>query len=336
MNNPIIKIQNLTKTFYDKNESFDILENINLDINQGEIFGIIGSSGAGKSTLVRCINLLEQPSSGSIFFCNKDLSLLSKKDLNRERKLMSMIFQQFNLLMQRTAAQNIAFPLELSKTPKKVIEKRVIELLELVGLTDKSNAYPSTLSGGQKQRVAIARALATNPKVLLCDEATSALDPNTTQSILSLLKKINKSIDVTIIIITHEMSVIEDICDRVAIIDNKEIVEIGNVKDIFSNPKTNAAKKIVLPHTKIIENYIGKSCFRIVFNGNSSSEPILSNMILKCSGCVNILYADTRNIEDKTYGEMVIALPENKKISEQMVSYLLSQNLVVEEISDYA
>lgn len=245
---PIIQLKNLEKKFHNNKSTVTALEQINLEIQEGEIFGIIGLSGAGKSTLVRCINMLETPTAGSVIFEGQDLTTLRPKELAKARQSMGMIFQQFNLLMQRNALDNVCFPLELSGVSKAEARKRATELLETVGLSDKAKSYPSQLSGGQKQRVAIARALATNPKILLCDEATSALDPNTTRSILSLLKDINARFGITIIVITHEMSVIQDICTKVAIIDNSRIAETGEVREIFTNPKSEIAKQLITPY----------------------------------------------------------------------------------------
>lgn len=248
--NTIIQLQKMTKEFQAQGLSLTALDNINLKIKEGEIFGIIGLSGAGKSTLVRCINYLEVPTSGEVIFDGRALSELSEKELRQARKSMGMIFQQFNLLAQRNALQNVCFPLELSGVPKKEAKARAKELLTMVGLEDRMKSYPSQLSGGQQQRVAIARALAMNPKVLLCDEATSALDPNTTTAILDLLKEINRNMGITIVIITHAMSVIEHICDRVAIIDQSRIAELGTVKDIFVNPKTEIGRQLILGKEK--------------------------------------------------------------------------------------
>ncbi len=242
---PIIKIQDVSKEFKNKKTQVNALNNINIDIQQGDIFGIIGMSGAGKSTLVRCINFLERPSEGTVIVDGKDLSKLGNKELRKTRKDISMIFQHFNLLMQRNVIDNICFPLEINGVHKQEARKRAEELLEVVGLKDKAKAYPAQLSGGQKQRVAIARAIANNPKILLCDEATSALDPQTTKSILNLLKNINKKYGITIVIITHEMTVIQEICNHVAILNNGELAEQGRVTDIFAAPKTKAAKRLV-------------------------------------------------------------------------------------------
>ena len=242
----LIELNHLTKTFKGKTQTVDALKDINLHIEQGDIFGIIGMSGAGKSTLVRCINFLEQPTSGSVVIDGKDLASLSPKALRQLRQQVSMIFQHFNLLSQRDVRGNIAFAMEIAGMKRPQIEKRIDELLEIVGLTDRQHNYPSQLSGGQQQRVAIARALATNPKIILCDEATSALDPMTTESILSLLQTINRTQNITIVVITHEMKVIQQICNRVAVLDEGRIQETGPVSEVFSHPQTRAAKRLVL------------------------------------------------------------------------------------------
>lgn len=335
MGKPIIEIKALTKIFSTKEKEVKALENIDLTINEGAIFGIIGMSGAGKSTLVRCINYLEKPTGGTIIVDGKDLSKLSEKERRDVRRSMGMIFQQFNLLMQRTAEENITFPLEVAGIKKKEAQKRAAELLEIVGLSDKADAYPAQLSGGQKQRIAIARALATNPKVLLCDEATSALDPTTTRAILDLLKDINKRLGITIVVITHEMSVIEQICSHVAIIDESGIAEEGAVAEVFSHPKTASAQKLVYPEGKRLEHFIGKRCCRIVFEGSSSFDPVISRMILECKAQVNIMFADMKDIDGKAFGQMVLQLPQDDGISDLIIRYLRSQNLSVEEVSDY-
>lgn len=330
--NKLIQVQNLSKSFLQKKTIVQALQNISFDIYQGDIFGIIGLSGAGKSTLVRCINFLEKPTEGTVIFDDKDLSLLNASGLNMARREMGMIFQQFNLLMQRTALENICFPLELAKTPKKDALKRAWELLELVGLTDRANAYPSQLSGGQKQRVAIARALATAPKVLLCDEATSALDPNTTNSVLELLKDINRTLNVTVVVITHEMSVVEKICNRVAIIDQSQIAEIGEVEDLFSNPKTAITKHLVYPERIQTNKHFGNNAVRIVFNGISSFEPIIANMIMEYKSPINIIFADTRNVDGKAMGQMIIQLPDDIITANKMRHFLDQQDVIVEEV----
>lgn len=337
---PIIQIKHLSKFFYQKRTTIEALKDINLDIYSGEIFGIIGLSGAGKSTLVRCINYLERPTEGTVLLRTEekvlDLGTLSNRELVPVRQKISMIFQQFNLLMQRNALENVCFPLELAGVNKEEATKRATELLELVGLGDRMEAYPAQLSGGQKQRVAIARALATNPKVLLCDEATSALDPNTTNQVLQLLKDINKKLGVTIIIITHEMSVIEKICHRVAIIDNSQIAEVADVQELFSNPKTAIGKHLVYPE-QIAENLqFGRKALRIVFNGVASKEPIISNMVLECKAAVNIMFADTRDVDGKAMGQMIVQLPEDELTALKMKHYLSTQDVVVEEVDLHA
>ncbi|MDW5300235.1 MAG: ATP-binding cassette domain-containing protein [Sedimentibacter sp.] len=332
---PFIQIKDLDKEYISQNNTVTALSGINLNINKGDIFGIIGMSGAGKSTLVRCINFLEKPTRGTVIIGDKDLSLLNEKDLMNARQEIGMIFQQFNLLMQRNVEDNICFPLEIRGMSKKEGRKRAGELLELVGLSDKRNVYPSQLSGGQKQRVAIARALATNPEILLCDEATSALDPTTTRSILALLKDINKKLGITIIIITHEMAVVEEICDYVAIIDNGRLAENGLVEEVFSKPKTEAAKKLVYHSSFAVKEMTSKRCIRIVFDGKSSFEPVIANMVLECRAQVNILFADTKDINGKAFGQMVLQLPEDEMISDKIIHYLKDKKVTVEELVDY-
>ena len=284
--NPIIILQGLEKRFSGKNADVFALRGIDLAIGQGDIFGIIGKSGAGKSTLVRCINMLERPTGGSVLFEGRDLCRLPESALREARRSMGMIFQQFNLLMQRTALQNVCFPLELTGMRPAEARKRAAELLTLVGLAKRMDSYPSKLSGGQKQRVAIARALATNPRVLLCDEATSALDPATTDSILALIKDINTQLGITAVVITHEMSVIEKICSHVAIISKGKIVEHGPVEDVFFHPQTEAARRLVLPEA--LQNLPQTNLYRLIFNGRSSFEPIIANIISAILGNVRV------------------------------------------------
>ncbi len=328
----IIELTQLGKVFHTKDGSVSALENIDLQIYEGEIFGIIGMSGAGKSTLVRCINFLEKPTSGEVIFDGQKLSQLTEKELRAVRRSMGMIFQQFNLLMQRTAFQNICFPLEIAGMEKSAAKERAEELLEIVGLSDKRNVYPSQLSGGQKQRVAIARALATKPKVLLCDEATSALDPSTTQSILALIKDINRRLGITIIVITHEMSVIEEICQRVAIIDDSKIAEIGTVEEIFTRPKSAAGRKFFFPGGAKTRELTGDRCIRVVFDGGNAYEPVIANMILECKVPVNILFGDIKNIDDKSFGHLVLQIPDDERTKGRIVAYLQEKNLTVEEV----
>jgi D-methionine transport system ATP-binding protein len=329
---PIIELIGLGKTFENNNNKVTALKGIDLKIYEGEIFGIIGLSGAGKSTLVRCINYLEKPTEGTVVFNGIDLSKVSKHELLKIRQSMGMIFQQFNLLMQRTVLQNVCFPLEIAGLSKKEAKKRAIELLEIVGLSDKANSYPAKLSGGQKQRVAIARALATKPKVLLCDEATSALDPTTTRSILKLLNEINQKLGITIIVITHEMSVIEEICHRVAIIDHSNIAEIGDVDEVFMKPKSKIAKKLIFPGANHIEIFEGKDKLRIIFDGRTSLEPVIANMILECKAPVNILFADTNDIYGKAYGQMIIQLPDDEMGKKRIFAYLEANKIPHEEV----
>ena len=329
---PIIELIGLGKTFESKNNRVKALEDINLTIYEGEIFGIIGLSGAGKSTLVRCINYLERPTEGRVVFNGVDLSKIEKSELLKVRQSMGMIFQQFNLLMQRNTLENICFPLEIAGVPKKEAKKRALELLEVVGLTDKVKSYPAQLSGGQKQRVAIARALATNPKVLLCDEATSALDPTTTRSILNLLKEISHKLGITVIVITHEMSVIEEICNRVAIIDNSRIAEIGDVEEVFMRPKSKIARQLVFSGANHIESFVGEDKCRIIFDGRTSFEPVIANMVLECRTPVNILFADTKDIDGKAFGQMVIQLPDDETGKKRIFAYLETNKIPYEEV----
>ena len=330
---PIIRLEGLGKQFSTANGTVTALEDINLEIKSGEIFGIIGLSGAGKSTLVRCINYLEVPTSGKVIFQDKNLSAMSDKQKRLARQSMGMIFQQFNLLSQRNVLQNICFPMEIAGTGRAEARKRAEELLALVGLEERAKAYPAQLSGGQKQRVAIARAMATNPRVLLCDEATSALDPNTTKSILQLLKRINREMGVTVIVITHEMAVIEAICDKVAIIDHSHIAEVGKVSDIFSGPKSEIGRQLILGEAGHTAVNFGKSGqIRIIFDGRESSEPIISNMVLACKVPVNIMHADTRDIEGKAMGQMLIQLPEDEADANRIRNYLKTTRVTFEEV----
>nr|WP_325185071.1 ATP-binding cassette domain-containing protein [uncultured Oscillibacter sp.] len=333
----MIQIQHLSKTFGGGTEAVHALEDINLDIRQGEIFGIIGLSGAGKSTLVRCMNLLERPTSGTVVVDGQNLTELSEKELRLARRKITMIFQSFNLLMQRTCLKNVCFPMEISGVPAAQARQRAAELLELVGLGDKAEAYPAQLSGGQKQRVAIARALATDPKVLLCDEATSALDPTTTASILALLKDLNEKLGVTVVVITHQMSVIEDICARVAILDGGVVAEQGDVQEIFSNPTTDAARRLVYPGGVVPAQFPASArVIRISFNGGTAYDPLIASLAIDCGVKVNILGADTRNVGGKAIGTMLLGLPENPNDAAKALSYIRAQkNITVEEVPDY-
>ena len=332
----MIQIKDVTKTFVGKDNTVEALKGINLDIHKGEIYGIIGMSGAGKSTLVRCLNFLERPTSGTVLVEGKDLSTLKDNELRKMRTQIAMIFQHFNLLMQRTVLDNVCFPMEITKTSRKDAVKRARELLEIVGLSQKELSYPAQLSGGQKQRVAIARALATNPKILLCDEATSALDPTTTKAILARLKEINEKYGITIVIITHEMAVVQEICSHVAIIDEGSLAETGTVEEVFSRPKSKAAKKLVFRgEEKQYDEMRGKRCIRIVFSSNSSYEPVIANMVLACNAPVNILLADTQDIGGVAHGQMILQLPEEEVTAEKMIQYLKNRKLEVEELDNY-
>ncbi len=329
---PMIKLEHLDKTFTSKNQTVKALSDINLEIQKGDIFGIIGMSGAGKSTLIRCMNFLERPTGGAVYIEGKNLADMNDAQLRKERQQVAMIFQHFNLLAQRNVRKNIAFSMEIAGMKKEDIEKRIDELLDIVDLKDRQNMYPSQLSGGQQQRVAIARALATNPKIILCDEATSALDPTTTQSILKLLREINQKFGITIVIITHEMSVVESICSHVAIIDDGRLVETGTVEKIFSQPESRTAKKLIYQKNGAGATDIGQRCIRIVFDGKSSYEPVIANLIMECKVAVNIMFADTKDIDGKAYGQMILQLPEDRMQGDKVIYYLRDQNLKVEEL----
>ena len=332
-----IEIRNLTKKFEVKGMTVTALDNISLSIEKGDIFGIIGMSGAGKSTLVRSINFLEKPTDGQVFIDGTDLATLTEKEFRKKRSEIGMIFQNFNLLEQKTALDNICFPLEIAGMKRRDARKKARELLATVNLSEKEKSYPSQLSGGQKQRVAIARALATGPKILLCDEATSALDPQTTESILSLLKEINEKLHITIVIITHQMSVVTQICKKVAIIDNGVLVEQGSVEQVFENPKTDAAKELLFDKKvrySPLDILHEARKIRIVFNENSSYEPVIANLILKFQTPVNILKADTRNVGGRARGEMILGLPESQTLQEEIISSLKERGLTVTEVEE--
>lgn len=332
----MIEIKNLSKTFKTADSSLDALKNVSLTINDGDIYGIIGMSGAGKSTLVRCINMLERPTEGQILIDGVDMGSLSSKQLRDARRNITMIFQGFNLLMQRNCLKNICFPLELEGMKKEEAKKRALELLEIVGLPDKAKAYPAQLSGGQQQRIAIARALATNPKVLLCDEATSALDPNTTHSILNLIRDINKKLGITVIIITHQMSVVEETCNRVAILDNGTVVEQGEVSTVFAHPQSAAAKRLVFPDAsdEIFAPASDEHRIRVVFNGAfATNTPLITKMAIDEGIAANILAASTRCIGDKVYGNMLLGIPGGDSELERASKYLQSMpDILVEEV----
>ncbi len=328
----MIRFENVTKQFQTAAGEIVALSEIDLHIEQGSIFGVIGSSGAGKSTLVRCMNLLERPTSGDVYFDDVNLTKLPMKELRRMRRKISMIFQQFNLLDQRDALGNVCYPLEISGVSKKEATEKAKKLLDMVGLSDRIHSFPAQLSGGQKQRVAIARALATDPDVLLCDEATSALDPGTTRAILDLLKSINETLGVTIVIITHEMKVVEQICDKVAVINDGRLVETGNVKDIFLKPQSKITQHLLFPQKEGFETSENNRVFRLSFDGQSSNEPVIANLVLECQAKINILGASTEDVGGKAYGQMLIAIPEDEMKVARVRNYLDEIGIYVEEI----
>lgn len=334
----MIKIKDVNKSFITKNGAVDALKNINLEIMPNEIFGIIGLSGAGKSTLVRTLNLLEKPDSGSIFYKDVNIVNLSEHDLRDFRKTVGMIFQNFNLFNSKTVYKNIAYPLEISGMDKASIDCRVNELLALVELEDKINAYPSELSGGQKQRVAIARALANKPNVLLCDEATSALDPKTTLSILNLLKDLQKKLNLTIILITHQMEVIKEICDRVAVMNGGEVLEISTVVDLFSNPKSDTAKsflKDIPSDYEIISDFsIADTFLNLKFIGSQAHSPIINHLIRKFDIEVNIISGNIRHLSSTNVGDLTIGISGEMKAIEAAISWLENQNIELEVIKN--
>ena len=332
---PIIQVEHLNKTFQTKEGMVQAARDISFSIEKGDIYGIIGLSGAGKSTLVRCLNLLEKPDSGNVIVNGQNLPDLSDTELRKARQSIGMIFQHFNLLMQRNVLDNIRFPMEIRGIPKKESRERAYEYLKTVGMEDKAKAYPAQLSGGQQQRVAIARVLANDPQIILCDEATSALDPQTTRSILSLLKEINQKFGITIVVITHEMSVIQQICSHVAVLDQGNLAENGTVREIFEHPKTEAAKRLIIgTFDQGVERMHGKRAIRIVFDGQSSYEPVIGNVTLAFHTPVNIMYAATKDIGGSAVGEMILQLPEDPDIGDRMIAYLRERKLIVEELED--
>ena len=318
----MIELEKLSKIYSSPAGDVEALRDVSLRIEDGEIFGIIGLSGAGKSTLVRCINLLERPTAGRVLIDGKDLTALPRAELLQMRRSISMIFQGFNLLEQRSVLKNVTFPLEISGVKRQEARARARELLRVVDLEDKADAYPVQLSGGQKQRVAIARALATRPRYLLCDEATSALDPNTTRSILELLRSINQSLGVTIVVITHEMKVIDQICDRVAVIDQSCIAEEGRVSEVFTNPRSDIARELILPQGRAAIDTVGGKKIRLIFDSAVSQEPIISRMTLDCQAPVNIIFADTREYDGVIFGHMILELPRDEHQAEKIIMWL--------------
>ena len=328
----MIEIKHLNKTYRTAEKDIVALEDINLTIRDGEIFGIIGLSGAGKSTLVRCINLLEQPSAGEVIVDGESITALPRRELLKLRRSIGMIFQGFNLLEQRSVLRNVCFPLEIAGVKKKEARERAMELLSLVGLADRAEAYPAQLSGGQKQRVAIARALATRPKYLLCDEATSALDPTTTSAILELLRQINESLGVTIIVITHEMKVIDQICDRVAVIDHSRIAEEGKVSEVFTNPRSQIARDLIIPRERTVLETEGGKRLRLTFDGETTAGPHIAEMILACQAPVSILQASTKELDGVIYGYTIIELPKDSHQAEKILIWLQNSGIRWKEV----
>ena len=334
----MIEIKNVSKQFNTADGSVEALKNVSISILDGDIFGIIGMSGAGKSTLVRCMNFLEVPSEGQVLIDGKSLGDFSEKELRKEREKIGMIFQHFNLLMQKNVLENVCFPLYIQGKKKPEARKKALELLEIVGLADKANAYPAQLSGGQKQRVAIARALASDPQILLCDEATSALDPQTTSSILELLKDINQKFQITIVIITHQMAVVREICTHVAIMKDGEVKEQGLVAEIFNHPKSQVAKELISRDTGAdVEHVVTKpeiqsgEKIRIVFSENSAFEPVIANLVLIFHEPVNILKADTKNVGGVAKGEMILQFMKDSSNVAEMKEYLKEHGLEIGE-----
>lgn len=337
----MIEFKNVSKTFRLGKREVHAVNNVSLTVNKGEIFGIIGFSGAGKSTLLRLVNMLERPSTGTVTIQNIDVNSLSPKELRARRRNIGMIFQNFNLFNSRTVAGNIAYPLKLAGLSKQEINKRVEELLRFVGLSDKAKDYPDQLSGGQKQRVGIARALATSPDVLICDEATSALDPETTAEILRLLKKVNQDLGITVLLITHEMHVIQSICHRVAVMENGEVIESGDVFDVFTNPQHLTTQRFIqsvqqdLPSENILEEWRsrgGKKLYRIIFKGNVTNDAVLSQVTQKYQVHFNIVYGSVRELQEKLFGNLLISFEGNTEKIQNTLSEL--ETLVdIEEVA---
>ncbi|MGP1908761.1 methionine ABC transporter ATP-binding protein [Metabacillus sp. JX24] len=342
----MIEFKGVTKVYGSGGNEVKALDGIDLEVKKGEICGVIGFSGAGKSTLIRTVNLLERPTAGQIIVDGLDLTALSKKDVRGVKRKIGMVFQHFNLLNSKTVYANVAIPLLLSNVPQKVIKERVAELLSFVGLEDKANQYPDQLSGGQKQRVGIARALATQPSILLCDEATSALDPQTTASILKLLKKINEEYNITILMITHEMSVIREVCDTVAVIEGGKIIESGSVFDVFSNPKTKTASNFVssvlndsIPESvlKLVkeENSQGQ-IFKINFVGKSSGQPLLSQIAKRFDLHINVLFGNITELQGIPFGHLIVELQGTESEIKRALLVMNQENVTVKEVNAHA
>ncbi|MBR0420231.1 MAG: ATP-binding cassette domain-containing protein [Erysipelotrichaceae bacterium] len=331
--NAMISVSHLSKTFESKAGLVKALDDVSFEVAKGEIFGIIGLSGAGKSTLVRCLNLLEKPDEGKAIVNGKDLLDLDERKLREERRKIGMIFQSFNLLMQDNVLDNVCFPMEIVGVSKAEARKKALEYLRIVGLENKAEAYPSQLSGGQKQRVAIARVLASNPEILLCDEATSALDPETTKSILALIKDINRKYDITVVLITHEMAVIQEICNRCVVLEDGKLVEENTVEELFRHPKTSAAKRLIFNSTNQVKSMSGGKIIRIAFEEANTTEPVIANLILEFKTPVNILESNITSISGTSRGQMMVQLPDNEEIALKMIDHLRhNKAIVVEEV----
>ncbi|WP_027417134.1 methionine ABC transporter ATP-binding protein [Aneurinibacillus terranovensis] len=337
----MISIQNVIKTYGSGASAVHAIKGVSLEVAKGEIFGVIGFSGAGKSTLIRCVNLLERPTSGDIIINGTDLMSLSTNELRKARRKIGMIFQHFNLLSSITVFENVAAPLRLSKAPKDVIQKKVTELLELVGLSGRAQAYPSQLSGGQKQRVAIARALANDPEILLCDEATSALDPQTTDSILELLQDINKKYNLTIMLITHEMHVVKKICDRVAVMEEGKVVEMGTVLNLFAHPQTDTTKNFIrsifddsLPQGFLerVQHEPGSRIVRLTFIGESTGNPVLAELTARFALKPSILFGNITQVKDTTFGYLIVALNGPADLLDNSLAFVGEQGIEAEVI----
>lgn len=330
---PLIQIRELSKVYSTPEGEVVALDRVSLDVRKGEIYGVIGMSGAGKSTLIRCINRLDVPTGGEVLYRGQDVLKMSRPDLLKLRRKVSMIFQQFNLLMQRTVGENVRYPLEIAGLPRREADKRVMELLEIVGLQDRAKAYPAQLSGGQRQRVAIARALASQPEVLLSDEATSALDPMTTQAILNLLKDINRRLGITVILITHEMAVIRQICDRVTILDGGRIAEEGTVDEVFMHTRSEAGRSLFGNAPQVPEEEPQGPAIRLVFDGSSVDRPIIATAVKELGIMINILSADMKQIGGKTYGQMLIRMPDDEETSRKLADFLTQENIAFKEVN---
>ncbi|MFD1863606.1 methionine ABC transporter ATP-binding protein [Planococcus chinensis] len=342
----MIQFEEVTKTYQSGKQSIHALNGIDLTVETGEIYGVIGFSGAGKSSLIRTVNLLERPSSGRVLIDGKDISTLSAKDIRQTRKDIGMIFQHFNLLNSKTVFHNVAMPLILAKTPKNKIKEQVKDLLDFVGLGDQADKYPDQLSGGQKQRIGIARALATNPSVLLCDEATSALDPQTTQSILELLRRINREYNITILLITHEMGVIREICDKVAVLEAGKVIEQGTVFEVFTNPQHTTTQRFVrsvmndeLPESllKQIQDPDRKhTIYRIQFTGASVGQPLMSRISRDFNLDLNVLFGNITELQGEPYGNLIVEFTGPAAEIQLALTSIRSSNVKVEEVRNYA